>query len=133
MPARLPAAPAVDPVEPLVVPPVVPAVEPPDVDPDVLPMLAFVKMNDAPEPDPEPLRDAVEPDDVDPLVDPAVPVIPLASPRCKQPVTVMVPFCMPDLGVVCDELLVCGSLVCAATIAAQPKPIANAAPTRFIE
>jgi hypothetical protein len=38
-----------------------------------------------------------------------------------------------DFGVVCGDALVWGLAVCAATIAAQPKPIANAAPTRFIQ
>jgi hypothetical protein len=54
------------------------------------------------------------------------------SPRCRQPVTVMVPACEPDLGVVCGVLLVCGA-VCAAAIAAHATPIAKIAPTRFIE
>jgi hypothetical protein len=83
-----PVAPAV-PAVPDVVPDVLPAVEP-DV-PELLDELAFVRMNDAPEPDPDWLRDAVEPVDDVPLVDPAVPVAPLMSPRCRHPVTVMVP------------------------------------------
>jgi len=115
----LPLVPEVEPVEPAVEPDVVPPVEPLAVEPlpvedepepDPL-MLAFVKMNDAPEPDPEPLRDAVDPDAVDPLPEPVVPVAPLMSPRCRQPVTVMAPPCVPFLPVVCCDALECGSLL----------------------
>jgi hypothetical protein len=68
--------------------PVVPAVElVPEVEDEPLPVLAFVKMNDAPAPDVEPVLDAVEPVAAVPLV----PVEPLASPRCRHPVTVIVP------------------------------------------
>jgi hypothetical protein len=77
-----------------VVPEVDPAVELEPVDPYALddppPVIAFVKMNDAPELDPDCERDAVVPD----VEDPAVPDVPVAlpeSPRCRQPVTVIVP------------------------------------------
>jgi hypothetical protein len=92
--------PARDAAEPLpVVPEVLPAVEPvvdPVADDEPEPMLAFVKMNDAPAPDPEPVLDAVEPVVADPLVAPVVPVVPPMSPRCRQPVTVIVPLCELD-------------------------------------
>jgi hypothetical protein len=133
----------VDPLVPVAAPvrdvPVVPEVDPAELavepvaleDPDPA-VLAFVRMNDALAPGSEPVRDAVVPAVVDPLVDPVVPVAPLMSPRCRQPVTVIVLPCALLLVGGC-ELLVCGLLVCAATIAAHPKPIANAAPTRFID
>jgi len=121
LPLALPVVPAVE---------LVPAVLPVELVPDVelLPMLAFVKMNDAPEPDPDGVRDAVEPDAVDPAADPVVPVVLLASPRCRQPTTVIVPLC-DDLAEDCD---VCGVASCAATNAAQANPIAKVTPTRFI-
>ncbi len=90
------------------------------VDAEPEPVVAFVKMNDAPELDPDPLRDAV---------DPLVPVVLPASPRCRQPVTVIVPVWVPDREVVCRDGSV---LVCAATSAAHATLIANVAPTRFI-
>ena len=68
--------------------PVVPAVElVPEVADEPVLGLAFVKMNDAPAPVSEPVLDAVEPV----LAVPLVPVAPLASPRCRHPVTVIVP------------------------------------------
>jgi hypothetical protein len=81
---------------PLVVPDV-PAVDPPvelvpdDVDP--LPPLgvAFVKMNDAPDVDPDGDRDAVDPEVDEPPVLPDVPAVLPASPRCRHPTTVIVP------------------------------------------
>jgi len=89
LPLALPVVPAVE---------LVPAVLPVELVPEVelLPMLAFVKMNDAPAPDPEPVLDAVEPVVADPLVAPVVPVVPPMSPRCRQPVTVIVPLCELD-------------------------------------
>lgn len=127
LPLALPVVPAVE-----AVPAVLPVAELPVVEPaaedELLPMLAFVKMNDAPEPDPDGVRDAVEPDAVEPAADPVVPVAPLASPRCRQPTTVIVPLC-DDLAEDCG---VCGVPSCAATSAAQAKPIAKVTPTRFI-
>ena len=123
-------------VEPAVPAVVDPAAEPVDVPGEPLPTVAFVKTNDAPELDPDGVRDAVEPD-VDPLVAPlVVPVVPVAlpmSPRCRQPTTVIVPVFSPDLGAVCVDPLVCGLPLCAAATAAHAKPIANTAPTLFIE
>ena len=92
LPLAEPAVPAVEPlaVEPeLVVPEPAELVDPGEPEPD--PIDAFVKMNDAPEPDPEPLLDVADPDAVEPLVDPVVPVAPPMSPRCRQPTTVIVP------------------------------------------
>jgi len=117
-------APLVVPVVP-VVPAVVPAVEP-VVDPAVLDM-AFVKMNDAPLPEPDVVRDGGVPAVVVAPVVPEVPVVVLMSPRCRHPVTVIVPLC--PLRVVCGELVV---VVCAATTAAQPNAIATIAPARLI-
>jgi hypothetical protein len=103
------------------------------VDPEeLLAGLAFVKMNDAPELDPDGVRDAVEPV-VEPLVVPLVPVALPISPRCRQPTTVMVPLGLPDLAEVCVDPLVCGLLVCAAATAAHANPIANIAPALFID
>ena len=80
-----PAVPAVLPAVPELVAPAVPLVEP------AAPAgLAFVRMNDAPELDPDGVRDAVDPE-VEPLVVPLVPVVLPVSPRCRQPTTVMVP------------------------------------------
>lgn len=123
LPAVLPAVPAVEPAVALVVPAVEPLV---DV-PDPLLMLAFVRMNDAPDVDPDGLPDAVDPAAVEPAVDPVVPVVLLIGPRCRQPTTVIEPACDPDRA---DD---CWSVVlCAATSAAHATPIANVVATLFI-
>ena len=92
----MPLVPVADPAEvapPAVVPPAVePAVDPLR-DPDELPMLAFVRMNDAPFPLPDVERDALGLDVGLLLVEPVVPVAAAPSPDCKQPVTVIVPLC----------------------------------------
>jgi hypothetical protein len=116
-----------DPAVPEVEPAAEPAAPPGAAD-EAGPMLAFVRMNDAPAPDPDPVRDAGDPG----VVEPVVPVAPPVSPRCRQPVTVMVS-AEPVLLGGCCELPVCGLLVCAATIAAHPKPMANATPALFID
>jgi hypothetical protein len=132
------------PVPPAVVPPAVvpPAVEPLLVVPELVParelvelpepldMLAFVRMNDAEFPLPDVERDALVPDVALPLVEPDVPVAPAESPDCRQPVTVIVPLCAERFA--CDSgvwLL----LLCAATIAVHPIPIANIHAARFMK
>jgi hypothetical protein len=124
----VPLVPVADPAEvapPAVVPPAVePAVDPLR-DPDELPMLAFVRMNDGAFPLPDVERDALAPAVEVPAVDPDVPVAPAVSPCCKQPVTVIVPLCCDP-----DGWLL---LLCAATIAVHPKPIANIHAARFID
>jgi hypothetical protein len=82
---------------PLVVPEVPAAVDPVvelvplDVEPVLLLEVAFVRMKDAPVPDPDCDRDAVDPAVVDPPVVPLVPVVPVMSPRCRHPTRVTVP------------------------------------------
>jgi hypothetical protein len=83
--------------------PLVPAVLPaaPAVEPDELPepIVAFVRMNDAPLPAPDAERDALGAAVVPP-VEPDVPVAPAVSPDCRHPVTVIVPLCGDRL---CDD------------------------------
>jgi hypothetical protein len=130
------------PVPPAVAPAVVPpAVEPLLVVPELVPelaelpepldILAFVRMNDAPFPLPDVERDALVPDVELPLVEPDVPVAPAESPDCRQPVTVIVPLCPDRFAPLCDDVWLL--LVCAATIAVHPKPIANIHAARFIK
>jgi len=109
--------------------PVVPAVEPVDAVPLEL---AFVKMKDAPFPDPDVVRDGAVPAVVVPPVVPVVLDVALMSPCCKHPVTVIVPLCAPRAAV-CGELVaVCVGGCCAATSAAKPNAIANSAPAPLI-
>ena len=117
------APPAVAP--PAVEPDAVPLVDEPLRDPDELPMLAFVRMNDAAFPLPDVERDALVPAVEVPPVDPDVPVAPEPSPCCRQPVTVIVPLCCDPDGWVLP--------LCAATIAVHPNPIANIHAARFIK
>jgi hypothetical protein len=79
-------------------------------------------MNDAVFALPDVERDALG----DALVDPVVPVAPVPSPGCKQPVTVIVPL----FAALCDAAWLLPSW--AATIAVHPKPIANIHAARFI-
>jgi len=129
-PAVAPAVvpPAVEPL--LVVPELVPVREVVEL-PEPLDMLAFVRMNDAPFPLPDVERDALVPDVELPLVEPDVPVAPAESPDCRQPVTVIVPLCPDRFAPLCDDVWLL--LVCAATIAVHPKPIANIHAARFIK
>jgi len=120
-------------VAPLVVAPVVPvvpAVEP-VADPDAL-ELAFVRMNDAPLPDPDVVRDGGVPAVVVAPVVPVVPGVAFMSPCCRHPVTVIVPLCAPRVAVCGEGGVVCAGGSCAATSAAHPNAIANSAPARLI-
>jgi hypothetical protein len=81
---------------PLVAPEVPAVVEPVELVPvdaePVLPLeVAFVRMKDAPAPDPDCDRDAVDPAVVDPPVVPLVPVVFVMSARCRHPTRVTVP------------------------------------------
>jgi hypothetical protein len=115
--------------------PVVPAeLVPVDaVEPLLLLEVAFVRMNDAPAPDPVGVRDVV-PDVVDPPVVPVAPVVLVMSARCRHPTTVSIPVCIVFFALVCcDGSVVCALPLSAATTAAHANPTANIAPTRFID
>jgi hypothetical protein len=87
---RVADVPLVVPEVPAVVDPVVELV-PVDAEPVPPLEVAFVRMKDAPAPDPDCDRDAVDPAAVDPPVVPLVPVVFVMSARCRQPTRVTVP------------------------------------------
>ena len=131
--------PAFDPVDVPVVP-AVPAVEPAAEllvgDVDALPApdrVAFVRMNDAPFTLPDAERDALLLAVELPPVEPVVPVAPAESPGCRQPVTVIVPLSLDRFAPLWGDPDVCVLPACAATIAVQPKPMANIHAARFIK